>query len=360
MSIYNADLLAVSHLRTQTLQSPITAYTLSLVQGVQVETPEERRAGQIVTALKDADDLQAREPFTYVLIPANSSAPLQELECPRPANYKGGDLLLEHLKLHFAQNNKEVDLALLKSQQPTLLGANLGDDQAVPTVSDEALRKVAKQVSVESFTLADPSPMNKYTGIFMYLDEGGMLKRLPLNIRASQYARLVGFDPPPQFYGDVFMGRVIAKDQMENMSLHIGPDTSMQPPWLQNAIMQNIKIQSARNVIASFTERYENNTAPGSNGREKEEQGYTWTQTEDEIEIQLVVPSKVTSKDIKVKFMPQHLTVNVHDKEKITLRLFQRVDLDGCSWTLEKGKYAKKLRLSLEKIDGAYWPRIVD
>lgn len=35
-----------------------------------------------------------------------------------------------------------------------------------------------------------------------------MLKRLPLNKRASDYALRAGFNPPPQFYGDVFMGRV--------------------------------------------------------------------------------------------------------------------------------------------------------
>jgi hypothetical protein len=45
-------------------------------------------------------------------------------------------------------------------------------------------------------------------GVNIYLDEAGMLKKLPLNARASELALKCGFNPPPTFYGDVYVGRV--------------------------------------------------------------------------------------------------------------------------------------------------------
>jgi hypothetical protein len=78
----------------------------------------------------------------------------------------------------------------------------------VPKVSQDALLRAAEQGLVEVFTLVHPAESNKYTSVNIYLDEVGMLKRLPMNTRASELASKAGFNPPPKFYGDVFLGRV--------------------------------------------------------------------------------------------------------------------------------------------------------
>lgn len=75
-------------------------------------------------------------------------------------------------------------------------------------VSESTLHSVAAGGSVEVFRLVSPMESNHHKIINFYLDEVGLLKKLPLNARASQYALKAGFNPAPQFYGDIYVGRV--------------------------------------------------------------------------------------------------------------------------------------------------------
>jgi hypothetical protein len=42
----------------------------------------------------------------------------------------------------------------------------------------------------------------------------------------------------------------------------------------------------------------------------------------------------------------------------LSIDLFERVDVDGCTWTMDKDKSSKKLVLTLEKAEEAMWPRL--
>ena len=102
----------------------------------------------------------------------------------------------------------------------------------------------------------------------------------------------------------------------------------------------------------------------GSDGKAKQEDGYSWTQTEEELELSVDLPSvdDVQSKDIRVKFHPQNVDVSFRNKELLSIRLFERVDVDGCTWTLDRNSAneSSALILTLEKLEQAYWPRIKD
>jgi AraC-like DNA-binding protein len=168
-----------------------------VTQGVLVETPEERRSKAVSKIMEEPDETD--EAITYILVPHDASKPLQELSFP--VGKISGDALAEHLRPAFGGNSQSIDLNLFKKQAATQLAATDA------TVSEAALQQVAEEGNVETFTLVHPSPANHFTGINVYLDEVGMLKRLRLNKRASDYALRAGFNPPPHFYGDVFMGR---------------------------------------------------------------------------------------------------------------------------------------------------------
>jgi hypothetical protein len=132
------------------------------LQGIQIETPEERRRTQVSTILNEADEV------SYVLIPADSSAPLQELHFAVAASSKL-DGLVDHLKSAFAVGGDNVDIDLLRDS--SLSGATL-TASGEAKVSDESLRQVAQQGHVEVFTLVHATPSNNFTGINIYLDEG--------------------------------------------------------------------------------------------------------------------------------------------------------------------------------------------
>lgn len=171
-----------------------------------VETPEERRA-QAVTEIMSEPDGPNGDVVTYVLVPCDTSKPLQELSFPgrgRRSKSVAGDELVEYLKPAFGGNSDKIDLALFQQQG----AVQLGSSNAPAKVSEQALQQVASQGNVETFTLVNGTTSNHFTSVVLYLDEAGMLKRLPLNTRATDYALRAGFNPPPHFYGDVFLGRV--------------------------------------------------------------------------------------------------------------------------------------------------------
>lgn len=186
----------------------------------------------------------------------------------------------------------------------------------------------------------------------------GMLKRLPLNKRVSDIAARAGFNPAPTFYGDIFIGRIQNKPTLRNLSFHLGADTDENAPWLRAAVTENLEYQLELNKITG--RRDEQAGAAGSDGKTKEEDGYSWTQTERELEVSIPLPIDATSQQIKVKFNPKKMELMYLTKSHVEILLFERVDVDGCTWTLESGITTKKLIITMEKLEEAFWPRIRD
>jgi hypothetical protein len=340
--------------RRLTLYNIIWGSTFLCSQGVEVETSEERRVAKVAEIMREAGDGTDLDEIAYVLIPADSSKPLQELLF-RPQSGANGDQLVDHLKKAFRGKSSQVDLSLLQQQgAQTLMGSGDGPSQ----VSDESLQKVAAEANVETFSLCQPQPKNKFTSIHIYLDEIGLLKRLPLNGRASTYAAQAGFNPPPQFYGDVFMGRVQKKPTVQNLSFLLGPDTAQDALWLRSATAENLEYQMEMNRITG-----RNDTQPDKvgDGKSKQEDGYSWTQTEEELEVTVSLPKDAVSKDVKAKFLPQTIELSCKKEKLLSIRLFEKVDMDGCTWTLDKSKKDDlTIVVTMEKVEQAFWPRIKD
>ena len=190
-----------------------------------------------------------------------------------------------------------------------------------------------------------------------------MLKRLPLNRRASDFAARAGFHPAPQFCGDVYLGRLQHQPALKNCSLVLGFDTAPDAPWLKAATAQNLEYQLEMNRLTGRSNDTRQPAVSGSDGTAVAEQGYSWTQTEDELEVVVPLSEDVTSKDLSVKFRPQNLQVFQRQEPVVSLPLFERVDVDACTWTLDRGgseDMPKRLVITMEKGEQALWPRIRD
>ena len=315
-----------------------------------METPEERRSGQAI-------DSQGGEPteIAFVCIPSDTSKPMEERTAQVPAGYRG-DYLVQYLQKAFQGDSDKVDISLLQQQARQTLAAS---PDTPSTVSDTALKQVAAQASVETFTLVHPTPLNQFTSIHIYLDEAGMLKRLPLNPRASSYAERAGFSPAPQFYGDIFLGRVQKKPALCNLPFNLGVDTAPEAPWLRQAMSDNLDFQKGMNEMTGRTDIRQPDVV-GSEGKAKQEDGFRWTQTEEELEISVPIPAAAKSKDLQVKFRPRDLSVTVLKESKVNIRLFEQVDVDGCAWTIDRKGDDTALVITMEKAEGALWPRIIN
>ena len=332
----------------------------NIYQGVQVVTSEERRAGQVADALREAEVLST-SPFTYALIPADRSKPLIELTASRPSNWTGGDYLMDHLKPSFrggSNSGKEVDLSLMKQQATQTLAAASGGPSSV---SDAALQQVAQEGNVESFALVHPTNSNRFIGINVYLDEIGMLKRLPLNTRMMDFAKRAGYDPAPQFYGDVYIGRIrkeLGSNRIHNQSFALGTDTDLNAAWLEQAMTDNLEYQMEMNRITGRTDLQP--ALDGTDGKAKQEESFIWTQTEEELEVTVPLPSDTSSKQVQVKFLPRSLCVTCAGNVKVDLQLFESIDVDGCTWTMERTSNGSNLLITMEKIEAALWSRVRD
>lgn len=266
-----------------------------------------------------------------------------------------GDYLVDYLRKEFSTGSDKVDVSLLQQQAQQTLAAS---PDTPTSVSDATLRQVAQSASVETFVLVHPTPANQFTSIQIYLDEVGMLKRLPLNSRAMKYAERAGFVPPPQFYGDVFLGRIQKKPAITNQSFRLGVDTASDAPWLSRATMENLEYQTAMNEMTGRQDARQAAVA-GNDGQAQQEDGFQWTQTEEEIEITIPLTAVTKSKDVQVKFRPRHLSVQVDQLPKVRETcLFEQVDVDGCTWTIDRD--TNTLVITMEKAGGALWPRLID
>lgn len=334
-------------------------------RGIFVETAEDRRRQRIKDIMNETDvgiDGELYDDLKFVHIPQDESLPIKELSMKVPQNRNSsnaGDLLLTELRPFFSALSKKVDLDLFRDNAAKQFGST-----DVPKVSEDALHKVAEQGLVEVFTLVHPAESNKYTSVNIYLDEVGMLKRLPLNKRASELASKAGFNPPPTFYGDVFLGRVKSKPTLHNIDFS-KDDIVSNTEWLRNATMENLEYQAAMNKITGTTELQR--SADGENGVSKEEVGYSWTQTDEEVEIIVPLHSKdgsvltladAKAGNLKVKFLTKKLRIQFCGEELLSLDFFASIDPDGSTWTLDSGTENVMLIVTCEKASAVSWPRI--
>jgi CS domain len=95
-------------------------------------------------------------------------------------------------------------------------------------------------------------------------------------------------------------------------------------------------------------------------GRIKQEEGYSWTQTEEDVEVTIMLPTPgVSTKDLKVVFQSRHVLVIYQGQTTLDLFLFEAIDLDGSTWIVEStGQQSSKVVLVMEKVEQALWSRI--
>lgn len=347
-------------------------------RGVLIETPGDRNNAAGATAAANGESVLAQlagldlknkddsddDAIPFVFVPQDDTQPLRTLYLPASvAQAKPGDALPEYVKPYFASDKQTIDASLLKDQATKHFAAG-GDLQqlAQTKLSPAAMNAVAAQGSVETFPLVHPADTNQFQGVYIYLDEVGMLKKLPLNARASQIAHACGYSPAPNFYGNVFIGRVQTKPRMKNVAFVAGIDTDRGAVWMQRAVSENVAWQQEMNQVTGRMGQTQP-AAIGTEGNAAVEEQFEWTQDDDELEIVVVLKHDDDDdsagvwdkKALKVSFLARSIKVQYKGEAKLSIALYGAVDVDGCTWTID----GKKLVITCEKANsGESWPRI--
>jgi hypothetical protein len=158
----------------------------------------------------DADEI------SFVLVPASSSNPLQELVMDKPSDNSTTattDPIMDMVEPYFKlQEGETVNLEVLKRQadKEREEGCSSG---TCPHVSPTTLRLAAEAGTVERILLKQG---NQEDGsIYMYVDESANLKERPINQRAMGMAKNA-------YAGDIFGDAFIARLQNKKIIVSLG------------------------------------------------------------------------------------------------------------------------------------------
>ncbi|EER01247.1 MYND finger domain protein, putative [Perkinsus marinus ATCC 50983] len=301
--------------------------------------------------------------FTYVLIPADSNEPIQELKSPQVD--LENDTFVKQLKVYFASKSDESSLD--KQQFLAQLSAHAKQDVS-KSVNPEMLEKLMSMTTVDILTLALPVPKTSYTGVSMYVDDKGVAKNLPVNVRAQGLTSACGLIGN-QIRGDAFVGRMYddGKDKWFRMDFRES-DLNSGLEWIAAAKSINMR-QGGGTTLSALTSQYGMGSnsevaAPTSvaNMSNREEpvkrEGYTFRQTKDEVEIDIPLANGVSKRDIKVTIKPKFISVHVNNMPvAIEGPLWGHVDTDGSGWMIDDG--ALIITMEKEK-ENQWWEDLVD
>ena len=343
-------------------------------RGVEIETREDR-----LRLEKEREEREAREAkggdgkrrLTCVKIPSDDALPFEEVTLDVPLS-KPGDVLPDAVKSYFIGGG-DIDVNLAKRAATKQLGEEFASKSQNLGAS---LAKETAMGSTETFALVRPSEKNGRKGVYIYLDEVGLLKGKAKNARASSLAESCGF-PGTTFHGDVFVGAVQTEPQpMRSVDFTV-KEMDSSATWLKLAPMENAEYaMSMKELEKAMAEK----GAGGGPGLQRinmgggggdgdalpsgDGEGYRWEQTEDgEVEISVYVPENTSAKTVSVGFRDDSCVVK--DKmngNKIIVRidnLYGKVRPDECTWTIAGGSKKNEVCVSLAKVDdGETWPQL--
>jgi len=294
-------------------------------RGVIVEEPASRGR---------APETSASRTFKYVKIPVDCSLDCEELS----GADRDGDALPAILGPSYAGGDASEE-----SLQAQI-------DSMGQAVSLSAMRSVMAKGGAESFRLAVPTDGNGREGVYAYLDEASALKSLPRNDRATALAHRCGFPGSCVLSGDIYIGRQKWRGTLlDNVDFNL-PELEVGSLWQHRAVTENLEFQ--RSIMP---EEHAAAQAIGLPDTEVsgEEDGYSWKDTGDEVEVLIPIAKGVSKKDVKVEFKKRE--IRVVKPVALSLKLSQDIVLDGCFFTLSDGQIVA----SLEKASPSPWKRLL-
>lgn len=261
--------------------------------------------------------------FTYVMIPADSSKPIEE----RTESAEGG----------------------------------LEDDRLIKTL--KAGTEIGPMVDIVALTV--PTVKTNYVAVSIYQNGNPGRDKLPVNKRIMGLMEACGLKSTDETRGDVFVSRYMDNDDdiWKRIDFKI-EDCTSDSAWVKESLNlnkgRNVSGSSLSSILAQQANQANlNSGAPvtsSSSGDFQNDSKAIWTQTPDEIEAVSPIAEGVTKRDVKVKFAQERLEVTIKGEpdRNLTGTLGGATDVDGCTWNFDGNG---NIVVSLEKKQsGTQWP----
>ena len=284
--------------------------------------------------------------FSYVFIPAVMEEPLEE----RTLDATGG---LENDAL----------IAALKG------GTELGPN-------------------VDITALTVPTKTSNFVAVSVYMNGNSEAESMPVNRRIMGLLTAAGLPPRDNIKGPVAVSRYFDNDDAWHRIDLRADECVSDADWVRASLALNRGRKTQGSSLSDILKQQGAQMGLGSNGPNgapvivdgrnggaygaeaaaaaaattgagasegKIEGGEEdFIQTGDEIELTVPLPPGATKKDVRVKFLPDRLTLSFegHDGAGLKGTLGGKIDLDGCTWTVGDGNVV----ITMEKKAEGNWP----
>lgn len=328
--------------------------------------------------------------FHYVKIPADSSKPIKLLLADKKGGLTDDELVADAKAYFFQLTGAEARAAQISQASPEerksiarQIRQQMGESATqLEHLDDDAvvdmIYRSQSQPTCEIAALTIPNATNGYQAVSMYSADEARQYQLPLNQRATDLMTACGHTTDGIF-GDAFVGRAIdneVDDIWQRTDFEVA-DADPGAEWCRVARSQGGGGGSGASAASSLSNLVQHhmkggvqaidgrssttNTLYGTNGAPPVVETWgTWTQTDEEVELRLLVASGTKAKYCKVNFGRTSLKVVVAGQTVLSGSTFDPVSVDDCTYTLEDEGDRRQLVITLGKADsGRTWASAV-
>jgi hypothetical protein len=349
-------------------------------------TSDDRTARGLLGTAND-DVSVDRLAFRYVFVPWDETRAMEErvMVIPREREM---ECLLDALRLHFrVEGAKDGAHGRDEAKQKEILKAQLeshgdgGGGGGAKTLSDDMMAAALSMQMAQPVPLLPGSKKTGFVHVNMYVDDRGISKGLPTNVRASRMSAEAG--SPQQVLGDAFIARIFDDDdQFKRLDFTLD-ECSSDAAWIMKA--KTLAVERQENVgdiartMAEFKAKgavdLDAEAAPKApldpSQRPGPHQDFEWSQDDEEVTLKVRVPAHTTKADVACVFGPgsqkmslqiktlseiEGKSMRVVDNEGDVDLLFQEIIPDESSWSLVTNHGERAFEASLVKrLESVRW-----
>jgi hypothetical protein len=330
--------------------------------------------------------------FKYVFIPTDTSKPVETRIASKSGGLVNDELVLRAKEYFFeAYNGGAAKLEALESASPAQRKAladqtrkQAGNSARVQAMTDDQLIEIVKSTETapncDILTLTVPTKGNSYQAASMYVpqDLDFDSATVELNTRATALLQSCGHQAPQHegakqlgVHGDVFVGRAYDNEEDEWLRMDFTPEeVEGNANWIAIARAKGggggtggASASGAHSLSSVMKKMGQAQVADGGGAdsaaqqQQENDLGYSWNQTDDEVEIKFDVPAETKAKDVKVNFGKEKIKITVSGELLAEGPTGGKLMIDDCTYTLQDDKGGRELCIVLGKqAEGVIWP----
>jgi len=217
---------------------------------------------------KKLESAAVQKQFKIVYVPCDETVPMGEwVVSYQDSGENEVSCLTDHLKRHYAAyDTAHAPSATARLDQKDALRAQVSRHlkPGAQQVDDAFLEQLLSAPMIDTVPLMLNNKDNAFIAVSLYVDDQGIMKTLPVNVRASSICQEVG--RPTRVLGDAFIGRYFDNEnKFQRMDFTLA-DLNTDAPWWKTAKKANLFAASRQGETKELLAKLARTSAPQAGG----------------------------------------------------------------------------------------------